>query len=99
MHVQTTFRKRQRGVTLTEVIMSTMLVGMVLVGAMNGVGSVLKTWQAGEQRHDGFALCQQLMNEIVQARYEEPVDPILFGIESAESASNRGLWDDIDDFG
>jgi len=98
MRLHTNCSKRRRGITLVEVIVSTMLVGLVLVGAMNGVGSVLKTWRAGEQRHDGLNLCQQLMMEILQQRYEEPDDPVQFGRESSESGGDRGLWDDIDDY-
>ena len=92
------YYRRQRGLTLAEVVVSTMLVGVVLVGAMNGVGGVLKTWRAGEQRHDGLALCQQLMTEVLQRRYEEPDDTVQFGRESSESGGDRELWDDIDDY-
>ncbi len=83
---------------MAEVIISTLLVGMVLVAAMKGVGGTLMTWRVGEQYHDGLTLCQQLMMEILQHRYEEPVDAVLFGVESPESSSSRAVWDDVDDY-
>jgi type II secretory pathway pseudopilin PulG len=83
---------------MAEVVISAMLVGVVLVGALNGVGGVLKAWNISEQRHDGLALAQQLMAEVLQHPYEEPVDTPAFGVESPESAGVRYEWDDVDDY-
>lgn len=86
------------GITLTEVVISGLLVGLLLVAALNGVGAVLRTWRSSEQRYDGSALAEHLLGEILQQNYEEPTDSIQFGIESPESPSDRTAWDDVDDY-
>ena len=91
-------RGKSRGLTMIEVVASTLLVGLVLMGAMNGVGSVLKTWRAAAQQHDGLALDEQLMAEILQQRYEEPDTTPQFGTESPEKTNDRVQWDDLDDY-
>lgn len=75
-----------------------MLVGLVLVGAMNGVGGVLKTWQVAEQSNDGLTLAEELMAEILAQHYKEPVESIVFGSELLENLGNRSAYDDVDDY-
>ena len=101
---QTRFgRKRQSsldrlGLTLVEVAVSTLLVGLVLVGSLKVVGGVLQIRMAAEQIHDGTALAQELMNEILSQHYEEPTELLSFGVELSELGSNRSSWDDVDDY-
>ena len=83
---------------LTEVVVSTLLVGIVLVGALNTVGGVQKSSRGSEQHQDGVGLAHALMAEILQQRYEEPTDTVAFGIESPETSDSRDTWDDIDDY-
>lgn len=86
------------GLSLVEVAVSTLLVGVVLVGALRGVGGVLTTWSTAEQRHDGLGVAQQLMAEILQQPYADPNAVPLLGLELLESGSNRATWDDVDDY-
>ena len=82
---------------MVEVIISTMLVAVVLVGAMDCVGSVLRGRTATSESVRAKHLAQQLMVEIIGQSYEEPVDTPQFGRES-ESGGDRSDWDDIDDY-
>jgi MSHA pilin protein MshD len=98
--------RMRRGLSLPEVLISTVLVGVMLVAAMKTVGAVFRTRQVNAQLGDGEALAQQLMTEILQAKYEDPEEtsaPIgdpsnPLGIESGETAATRADFDDVDDF-
>ncbi|MBC8350684.1 MAG: hypothetical protein H8E66_01775 [Planctomycetes bacterium] len=84
---------------MTEVVMATLIVGLMLVPAMNNVGASLRSRIANVELHDGRALAQQLMTEALQARYEDPQlagEPI--GTDSGEGISTREDWDDVDDY-
>lgn len=88
----------RRGLTLAEVLISTMLVGMVVVASMRCVGGVLQTASAAENDREAQGIAEHLMAEILQQQYEEPDDTPVFGRESLELAGNRTLWDDVDDY-
>ena len=88
----------RRGMTLVEVVVSTLLAGLVLVCALRGVGSIFATWRESEDQHDGEGLAEQLMTEILQQLYEEPDDPPVLGVESPEVTTARSDWDDVDDY-
>lgn len=88
----------RRGLSYVEVVLSVPLVGLVVVGALNASGGVLRTWDAAGDRHRGLALAQHLMAEVLGQPYEEPVDPPTLGREPSESGGNRKQWDDIDDY-
>lgn len=91
-------RGARGGLSLVEVVVSTFLVGLVAVGALTSVGGVVRTRIAAEQVHDGTALAQHLMNEILSMHYEEPDATPTFGRETAEPPSFRQDWDDVDDY-
>ncbi|MFG0335893.1 MAG: hypothetical protein ACF8TS_21250 [Maioricimonas sp. JB049] len=92
-------RSPQRaGLTLTEVTISTFLVGLVIVSALSGVTGVYKTWIACESQRKGAALARQMMSEIMQQQYKETGVLPSLGIELPETSLNRALWDDVDDY-
>jgi Tfp pilus assembly protein PilV len=97
MHVQPTTRRRS-GLSLIEVIVSTLLVGLVIVASLKTAGAVFRTWQVTENKYDGTALAMELMTEVLQARYEEPIDTPAYGVEGAEVTNSRAAWDDTDDY-
>lgn len=72
-HLTTTrSASRRRGLTLAEVAVSSLLVGLVLITSMKTVGGVIRTWRVTEQQHNGVALAADMMAEVMQARYFEP---------------------------
>jgi hypothetical protein len=97
-------RKRARltskrtGLSLVELVISTMLVGMVLVGAMNCVGAVIRGRLGVGDSGNAEQLLRQLMSEIVEQEYLEPVNTPLFGTETSENGTARSDWDDVDDY-
>lgn len=89
---------RRRGLSLTEVVVSTFLVGVLLVAAMRTVSGSVRASLANARSGCGLALAQELMSEIVTAQYVEPDEAPTFGPEASETGGNRGLFDDVDDY-
>jgi prepilin-type N-terminal cleavage/methylation domain-containing protein len=86
------------GFTLVEVVISIVVVGIMLVAALNTVGGVFRSYAIARERQQGYALATELMAEILQARYEDPNDSPVFGVESGESSTPRIDYDDVDDY-
>lgn len=102
-HSRTTPRQRlaRQGLSLAEVAVSTLLVGVLMVASLRSVESSLRTWQAASASGDGTALAQQLLDEIMLVTYAEDVGSgANFGPESGETTSpaSRTLFDDLDDY-
>jgi type II secretory pathway pseudopilin PulG len=90
---------RRHGISLVEVVISTLIVGFVLVAALNTTGSVIRSQRMNAERIDSNPLAAQLLSEVVANYYtdpEEPAGPI--GLETGESAITRVGFDDIDDY-
>jgi type II secretory pathway pseudopilin PulG len=92
-------RTRHRGAfSLVEAIVCVALVGGVFVATIRTVGAAANAQRSRALRVQGSALAQELLTEILQASYKEPVDTPAFGRETGESASARAAWDDVDDY-
>lgn len=91
-------RQRQReGFSLVEVVVSTFLVGMIIVAAMKGLGSSARANERTEQSGRAVMLADALMSEIQRQAYLDDNSPI-FGRETDETASDRTQHDDVDDY-
>lgn len=88
----------RQGLTIAEVLISTLITGLILVGAARLIGGAIDSRMRTEQVHMGTVLAQELMTEVVQAAYEDPEDPGEIGQESGESGGDRDDWDDVDDY-
>lgn len=86
------------GFTLIEAVMSMLVVGLMLVAALNTVGAARISQSRNTENIQGPLLAQDLMTEILSQAYQEPVDTVAFGREDAESDASRDAWDDIDDY-
>lgn len=87
------------GIGLVEAAVATVIVGIMLVAAMATVDASLRMGNATIERSHAASLGALLMDEILRARYEEPVDPVAFGVEApVETAASRSTWDDVDDY-
>ena len=81
-------------------VISMVLVGVALVGALNAVGaSKLARFKVSVSRQ-GHLLAQDLMTEILLQDYADCVDGLdSFGLSAAETATgDRSLFDDVDDY-
>lgn len=89
---------RRCGITLTEVVLTTPMVALVLVAAMTSVGGVLRTVNATSGSSDAQSLALGLMSEVLQQPYEDPDNTPAFGTETDEANTDREDFDDVDDY-
>ncbi len=90
--------RRTPGFTLVEAVISIVLVGVLLVAAINTLGATAVSKRSIEHQALGYTLASDLMAEILNQAYEEPNDTPEFGRESSESGGDRTDWDDVDDY-
>jgi prepilin-type N-terminal cleavage/methylation domain-containing protein len=91
--------QRRSGFSLIEVVVCSLLVSLVLLGAMEALGSSVagRTHGANLARAQHFA--QQLMAEIQSVSYHEPDGGLLDGLGlDGEVTSDRATFDDADDY-
>lgn len=91
-------RSRSAGLSLVEAMISMVIVAVMLVMALNTIGSLARSWQAQSTQCRAPALAQQLMTEIIQGCYQEPYDSPIFGLEAPETSLVRADYDDVDDY-
>lgn len=91
---------RGRAYSLVEVAVSTVVVGLMLVAALEAVGSSRVGMRHLGDRTRAMLLAQDLMAEILQTEYCDPnLGPTAFGLAIEEAApGNRSLYDDVDDY-
>ena len=84
---------------MVEVVVSSLLVGTVVVGALSMLGSSVHTQTVATELVDGPALADSLLAEIMSMPYEDPEDGGLAnGINTGESNVSRLSFDDVDDY-
>ncbi|MCA9107600.1 MAG: hypothetical protein KDA83_19450 [Planctomycetales bacterium] len=81
-----------------EVVATTLLVAVVMVGAMKGYQHA--QWSNADitLRAAAVSHAQKLLAEVVTRRFEEAEGTNLLGLDASESPSNRAGWDDVDDY-
>jgi hypothetical protein len=88
-----------RGLTLVEVTASTLIVGVMLVAALDALGAVFRSERLNATRLTGPGLAHELMGEILSLPYEDPENPGgAIGNDSGESGGDRVDLDDVDDY-
>jgi type II secretory pathway pseudopilin PulG len=96
---RTTWSPLHGGFTQVEVVVSSLIVGVVLVGAMQVLGGATRTNRAAANRLEPPGLAHQLMGEILALPYEDPQQPGgPIGLETGESNTSRADFDDLDDY-
>jgi Tfp pilus assembly protein PilV len=92
MSIKRSFRRTRRtGLSLFEVVVSAALVGLVLIGAMDCLGAMIRGRMGISHQARGPQLAHQLMTEILNTAYKD-------GPESGEAGVDRQAFDDVDDF-
>ena len=86
------------GLTLVEVVVSTMIVGLMAVAALNSLGAATRSSEWIGNRAVAHGLADELLSEILQTAYAEPSGSSAFGPDGAESAGPRSAFDDVDDY-
>lgn len=92
-------KQKHHGLTLVEVAVSTVIVGVMLVAALETLGAVLRSQRLNAARLTGPGLAHEIMGEILSLPYEDPENPGgSIGTDSGESSSDRTAFDDVDDY-
>src|SRR4051812_26936244 len=89
---------KSHGLTLIEVVASTMIVGLMAVAALNALGAATKSSNSIGNRAVAAGLADELMSEIMTQSYSDPDGSAVFGHESGEATSPRSAYDDVDDY-
>jgi type II secretory pathway pseudopilin PulG len=92
------FHKQRRGLSLIEVVASTMIVSLMAVATLNGLGAATKSAESIGNRAIAVGLADELMSEILQQPYSDPDGSNTFGHETGEPVSPRSAFDDVDDY-
>jgi type II secretory pathway pseudopilin PulG len=86
------------GLSLVEVVASTMIVGLMAVAALNSLGAATRSSESIGNRAVALGLADELMAEILQTAYSEPSGASSIGPDGAESSGPRSAFDDVDDY-
>ncbi|MCG8405338.1 MAG: hypothetical protein MI923_09090 [Phycisphaerales bacterium] len=89
---------RLRAFTLVEAILSSMVVGLMLVGALEAVRTVHTIRDATLNHAKGQLLAEDLLAEIVKHDYADGDGSSGMGQDSGEAGTDRREFDDVDDY-
>jgi len=89
-------RCARTGFSLIEVAVSSLLVGSILVAALNTTGAVLRFRSATSDSSRATLLATELLAEIQHKRYSDPNQTPVMGRETGETL--RSHFDDVDDY-
>lgn len=92
-------RRRQRALSMAEVVLSSAIVGVLLVAALRTVAAAGQDRMTMERRLIARQLAQGLLAEIVPKAFADPAGgTTTLGLDAGEVASDRRTFDDVDDY-
>ena len=97
-HIRNLNSRERGGFTLVEAVISTVIVSVMFVAALNTVGAARLTQHKAALVGQGRMFASSLMQEILQQSYQEPGATYVFGREMGESEMSRAAYDDVDDY-
>jgi len=88
-----------RGLSIVEVVASTLIVGTMVVASLDTVGAVYRSQGINGSRQLGHGLAHELMSEVMSMPYGDPENGAgAIGTDSAEATFQRPQYDDVDDY-
>ncbi|MGB0597139.1 MAG: type IV pilus modification PilV family protein [Rubripirellula sp.] len=88
---------RHEGLTLIEVVVSTLLVSTIMLTSLAASANLLRNQAATRAKTEAQTLGTQILDEITAQDFEDRIDA-QFGLEPDESLDDRMTFDDIDDY-
>jgi MSHA pilin protein MshD len=89
----------RRGFGMAEVVVSTAIVGVMIVAALDAAGMVARTQRLNADRLTGPGLARDLFAEIMSLPYVDPqTGSSTIGVDTGESSASRSTFDDVDDY-
>ena len=89
--------RRRRGFGQMEVVISTILVGVLMVSSFSAVAASRRSQTFESNKIRGVTIAEALLAEICQLPLQDTVNGG-FGIGSDEKGANRSKFDDVDDY-
>ena len=89
---------RRRGLSLIEVVVSTFLIGFVLVGALRAFAASVRASDVVDRRAQAVLLADELMAEILRQPYEQLTGPAAGTSLPFGGTANRLAFDEVDDY-
>ena len=91
-------RRGSEAFTLVEAVICTLIVGVMLVGAVSTIGASRRSQQGMSDRATARLLASDLLSEIVTKAYAEPDGSASIGTDAGEQSLSRATFDDVDDY-
>ncbi|MCR4411431.1 MAG: prepilin-type N-terminal cleavage/methylation domain-containing protein [Thermoguttaceae bacterium] len=92
-------RHRRRGAfSLVELAVSAAIAGLLLVAALRTVASSIATQSQAAIASMADLLAEDLLAEILEKSYADPVSSAGLGVDAGESPSAKTSFDDVDDY-
>lgn len=89
---------RRSGIALVEAAFAVLIVGLMLVAAIQTVGASRATQLQTADASRAEQLAQGLMAEILAQPYADPNETNVLGPEADETGSTRAYFNDVDDY-
>jgi MSHA pilin protein MshD len=86
------------GFTLMEAVLSTVIVAVMLVTALNTVGASRLTQHKAVLVSRGRMFAESLLTEILEQGYQNPTGQDVFGLEPGKAGTTRAAYNDVDDY-
>ena len=86
---------------MVEVVIATLLSGVVIIGSLEVTASATKTRVANARYVEGPVLANVLLAEVMSQSYEDPEAPgtgSVFGVGKEPGETTRSTFDDVDDY-
>ena len=98
-HGVTRANLRRTGISLIEVVVSTVIVALVISTSMQTVATTVSIRTRTTELQLGPSLARGLLCELLQKPYADPNElTSTIGLDTAESSGNRWSFDDVDDY-
>lgn len=90
--------RRRRGFGQLEVVVSTILVGVLMVSSLSSIAASRRSQTFESNKVRGLAIAKALLSEISQLPMRDPGCDCGYGLGSGESGATRSKYDDVDDY-
>lgn len=90
--------ERRAAFSLIETAIAMAILGGLLVASLSVVGAIARMRRSVNEQQMARLLAEDLMAEALAAAYEDPAGGGSLGPDAGETSSNRGTFDDVDDY-
>jgi type II secretory pathway pseudopilin PulG len=92
-------RRFRLAFTMAEIVISTVIVGVMTVAALESVNMVYRVRRLNSNRLTAQGLAQEILAEVVAMPYADPQNPAgAIGLDAGENSTTRSTFDDVDDY-